>query len=232
MLEYSFSVKHEGCWTADIHEEFPSVEATILQSYPLSDSSSTMIEVTGTDDRTPEDILAWMDDHPVVRAVDLVDYGDDAGIICFRTDYSDSDTEPVGTVFREQPCVPLSSAKVRNGFEHCHFMVMSKSQVRTIYDELREYGPVEIRTLSEFDSDFRAEDLAAVSRAVTALSTRQRQVLRRAVEQGYYDVPQTCTIEDLAERDSVTMSTVAEHLRHAERKVFDAMEPLLTADDG
>jgi predicted DNA binding protein len=30
MLEYSFSVRHEGCWTADINDEFPDVTATIL----------------------------------------------------------------------------------------------------------------------------------------------------------------------------------------------------------
>lgn len=231
MLEYSFSVRHEGCWTADIIDEFPDVSATILQSHALSDSSSTMIEVPDVDERTAEDIVEWMAEHPVVRAVDLLEHRDETGLVSVRTDYSDSDTEPVGTVFRELPCIPLSAAEVRNGYEHCHLMLANKDQVRTTFEELREYGPVEIRTITELDSDYGTSDLAAVSHAVSALSARQQQVLKRAIENGYYDVPQSCTVEDLAEMDSTTMSTVAEHLRHAEHKVFDAIEPLLAAED-
>lgn len=232
MLEYSFSVRHEGCWTADINDEFPDVTATILQSHALTDSSSTMIEVDDVDEPRTERIVDWMDDHPVVRTVDLLRHGDGSGLISFRTDYSDTDTEPVGTVFREQPCIPLSRAEVRNGFEHCHIMMADKEQIRTTYDELCEFGPVEVRSFSELDSTVRADDLAAVSRAVSGLSSRQRQVLKRAIEDGYYDVPQACKIEDLAAEDSVTMSTVAEHLRHAEQKILTAMEPLLSTETG
>lgn len=231
MLEYSFSIRHEGCWTSDIHEEFPDVAATILQSHAFTDSSSTIIEIPDLDEDCAESIVGWLDNHPVVRTVDFVKHEGDAGLISFHTDYSDSDTEPVGTVFREQPCIPLASPEVRNGFEHCQLMMPTREQVQTTYNELREYGPVEIRSLNELETDYHASDLAAVSRAIAGLSTRQQQVFERAITNGYYHVPQSCTIEDLAAEDSVTMSTVAEHLRHAEFKVFDAIEPLLTRDN-
>jgi predicted DNA binding protein len=232
MLEYSFSVRHEGCWTADINDEFPDVTATILQSHAFTDSSSTMIEIDDVGEARTEEIVEWMDDHPVVRTVDLLRHGDGTGLVSFQTDYSDTDTEPVGTVFREQPCIPLSRAEVRNGFEHCHIMMANKKQIRTTYDELRDYGPVEVRSFSELDSTVRADDLAGVSRAVSGLSTRQQQVLERAIQRGYYEVPQDCKVEDLAAEESVTMSTVAEHLRHAEQKILTAVEPLLSAEDG
>lgn len=230
MLEYSFSVKHEGCWTADINDEFPGFSATILQSHALSNSSSTMIEVPSIGGRAAEDIGDWMNEHPVIRTVDLLKHEGDTSLINFQTDFSDSDTEPVGTVFRERPCIPLSAAEVENGFEHCHFMLTDKQQVQRTFEELREYGPVEIRTITELDTDYRTSELAEVSRAVSSLSSRQREVLKRAVEHGYYDVPQSCNVEDLAAKDSTTMSTVAEHLRNAEHKVFEAIEPLLTSD--
>jgi predicted DNA binding protein len=230
MLEYSFSVRHEGCWTADMNNEFPRVDATILQSHAFSDSSSTVIEVPGIDDGCAESLADWMGDHEVVRTVDLVRHTGDTGLISFHTDYSDSDTQPVGNVFREQPCIPLASAEVRNGQEHCQVMMTDREQVQTVYEELCEYGPVEIQSLNELDTDFHVSDLAAVSRAIAGLSTRQQQILERAITHGYYDVPQSCTVEDLAAEDSVTMSTVAEHLRHAEFKIFDAIEPLLTND--
>lgn len=231
MLEYSFSVRHEGCWTADIHDQFPRFDATILQSHAFTDSSSTVIEVPDIDDGYAESIAEWMSGHPVVRTVDMVQQEGDAGLISFHTDYSNSDTKPVGTVFREQPCIPLASAEVRNGQEHCQLMMTNREQVQQAYEELCEYGPVEIQSLNELNTDYHASDLAAVSRAIAGLSTRQQQILDRAITNGYYDVPQSCTIENLADRDSATMSTVAEHLRHAESKIFDAIEPLLSPND-
>jgi len=230
MLEYSFSVKHEGCWTADINNEFPGISATILQSHAFSDSSSTIIEISELDRQRGERIVEWMADHPVVQAVDLVKREDDVGLISLHTDYSDSETEPVGTVFREQPCIPLASAEVRNGFEHCHLMMADREQIQTTYEELQEYGPVEIRSLNELQSNYHSSDLTAVSQAVANLSTRQQEVLKRAIQNGYYDVPQACTLEELAADDPATMSTIAEHLRHAEHRVFDAIEQLLAGD--
>jgi len=230
MLEYSFSVKHEGCWTADIYDQFPDVSATILQSHAFADSSSTMIKVDDIQGQLADELVEWMNGHPVVQTVDLVKHQDGIGLISFNTDYSDSDTQPVGTVFREQPCIPLARAEVRNGFEHCRLMLADKAQARTTYEELREFGPVEIESLSEFDTDYQTSDLATVGRAVADLSPRQQQVLERAIEHGHYEVPQSCNVEELAEMDSATMSTVAEHLRHAEHKVFDAIKPLLSSE--
>ena len=231
MLEYSFSVKHEGCWTADINDEFPDVTATILQSHAFTDSSSTIVEIPDIDEATATEIVEWVSDHPVVRSANMVKHEEEVALMSFQTDYSDCETEPIGNVFREQPCIPLSAPEIRNGFEHCNLMLASKEQVRATYEELREYGPVEIRSLSELDTKFAASDLSAVSQAVADLSPRQQQVLKRAIRRGYYDVPQGCNIEDLAEHDDATMSTVAEHLRHAEHKIFDAIEPLLSGEE-
>lgn len=230
MLEYSFSVKHRGCWTADIYRDYPDVSATILHSHALSDISSTIIEAEDIDRQRAEEVVDWMSYHPVVQAVELVKHEDDVGLISLHTDFSDSDTQPVGTVFREQPCIPLASAQVRNGFEHCQLMMENREQVQATYKELQKFGPVEINSLNELKSDYHPSDLAAVSRAVSDLSIRQQEVLKRAIEGGYYDVPQSCTLEELATDDQATMSTLAEHLRHAENKVFDAIEPLLTGD--
>jgi len=231
MLEYSFSVRHEGCWTSDIHDEFPEFSATILQSHALSDSSSTMIEVDDIAADEADAIGKWMNEHPVVQTVDCIKHEEGSGLLSLQTDFSDTDTQPVGIVFREEPCIPLDSAEVRNGFEHCRLMLADKEQARNAYEKLREYGPVEIESLSEFDTDYQTSDLAAVSRAIASLSPRQQEVLRGAIEQGHYDVPQSCNVDELAENDSATMSTVAEHLRHAEHKVFDAIKPLLSSNE-
>lgn len=55
-----------------------------------------------------------------------------------------------------------------------------------------------------------------------ALTARQREVLDVAVEAGYYDDPRGATHADLADALDVSPTTVSEHLRRIERRVFAA----------
>ncbi|QLG49209.1 helix-turn-helix domain-containing protein [Natrinema halophilum] len=56
--------------------------------------------------------------------------------------------------------------------------------------------------------------------SVFDLTTRQKEVLRTAVEIGYYDVPKQATHRDIANELDCATSTVDEHLRKAESTVF------------
>lgn len=56
--------------------------------------------------------------------------------------------------------------------------------------------------------------------SILDLTTRQREVLRTAVEIGYYDVPKRATHRDIADELDCATSTVDEHLRKAESTVF------------
>lgn len=57
-------------------------------------------------------------------------------------------------------------------------------------------------------------------RGGSLLTRRQAQVLRLALDQGYFEFPKKVGIEDLAGRLGVAKSTVAETLHRAERKVL------------
>jgi predicted DNA binding protein len=52
------------------------------------------------------------------------------------------------------------------------------------------------------------------------LTDRQEEVLRMALEAGYYDQPKRVIIKDLARRAGVAPSTFQEILQRAERKVM------------
>jgi predicted DNA binding protein len=55
------------------------------------------------------------------------------------------------------------------------------------------------------------------------LTTRQREVLRTAVEMGYYKVPREATLEDIAEAVGIVPTTASEHLRKVEERVFGTL---------
>lgn len=56
--------------------------------------------------------------------------------------------------------------------------------------------------------------------SILDLTSRQQEVLRTAVEIGYYDVPKQATHKDIANELDCATSTVDEHLRKAESTVF------------
>lgn len=69
----------------------------------------------------------------------------------------------------------------------------------------------------------RLRDVAAPDRSVfDRLTDRQREVLDAAVDAGYYDDPRGATHEELAATLDVAPTTVSEHLRRIERRVFAA----------
>lgn len=58
---------------------------------------------------------------------------------------------------------------------------------------------------------------------LSGLTTRQQEVLEAAVELGYYDVPRTATQEEVAATVDAAATTVGEHLRKIESRVFGAL---------
>ncbi|MGA2666107.1 MAG: helix-turn-helix domain-containing protein [Nitrososphaerales archaeon] len=56
-----------------------------------------------------------------------------------------------------------------------------------------------------------------------SLTARQRSVLGLAHALGYYDVPRRARTEDLARLMRMDRGTVGEHLRRAEKRVFDGL---------
>jgi predicted DNA binding protein len=228
MLEYTFSIEHRGCWTETLNDFFPDVRATIIYSYRLTGTSITMIEVTQVDEERIDDLVAWLEEHPVMNSSHLVSYDDrrQTAFVSLEGDY-DTDTEPVLNVLFRNNCFPTIPATVARGREHWSVLVSSHEQVSRVYEELRQIGSVEVNSLRAPDLDRLLTGLTEVKEAVQDLSPRQLEVLSRAIEGGYYDSPRACNIQDLAEFDSANTSTVGEHLRHAESKILKAIAPLL-----
>jgi predicted DNA binding protein len=228
MLEYTFSIRHHGCWTADLAESYPDVRATIIYSYRIAGTSITMIETAGIDEGRVDGLVEWLGSHAVMNSSQLVTYDETRrkAFISLAGDY-DTDTEPVLNVLLRNDCFPTIPATVANGREHWNVLASSHEQVSTAHDELREIGSVNVDSLRSPDLDALLTDLTGVKQAVQDLSPRQLEVLSRAIEEGYYDSPRSCNIEELAALDDANTSTVGEHLRRSEAKILQAVAPML-----
>lgn len=81
-------------------------------------------------------------------------------------------------------------------------------------------------TVSEYETAGVSPDLQKLDayegrdRPLDELTDRQREVIRTAYDEGYYEVPREVTTGDIAAELDVDPSTVAEHLQRAERNLL------------
>jgi len=90
-------------------------------------------------------------------------------------------------------------------------------ELKGLVDATRSLGSVTIEEVGGYDH--------RPGRLFAELTERQRQVLRTAIDQGYYDVPREVTYEDIARELDCSASTVGQHLRRIEGTVLAAITP-------
>ncbi|AUV82137.1 bacterio-opsin activator [Salinigranum rubrum] len=65
----------------------------------------------------------------------------------------------------------------------------------------------------------------SAERFMRSLTARQQEILTTAVDLGYYRAPRQATHEDIAAAVDLAPSTVGDHLRKIEERVFESMTP-------
>lgn len=96
-------------------------------------------------------------------------------------------------------------------------------EARTVLEPLREtYSEVETVAQQHVTRDEHRPTSAVVSLG-EELTDRQRAMLEAAYFGGYFEWPRISSAEEVADRMDVSAPTFHEHLRRAQRKVFEAM---------
>lgn len=100
-------------------------------------------------------------------------------------------------------------------------LVFQREDLKAIVEDFREIGSVTLGSLTEVGSTH------------TTLTDRQREVVERALEAGYFDWPRDVTGEELASELGISRTTFLEHLRKAERKILaDSLDRETAANGG
>jgi hypothetical protein len=97
----------------------------------------------------------------------------------------------------------------------------SEGQVRKILASLDRRG-LHYRIIHSGDARF--EPVSPLS----ALSPRQRETIMAAYRKGYYDFPRRIKSEELATSLGIAKSTLAQHLRKAEKGILDVLSSTKT----
>jgi len=109
--------------------------------------------------------------------------------------------------------MPIEVDDVDGGYRMT-FIGSEEAFVRADYDP-PDGVEIEIEKMGDYHPE--------AERLLDALTDRQREILRAAVDEGYYDHPREAIHEDVAERVDCSPGTVGEHLQKVEKTVFGAL---------
>jgi predicted DNA binding protein len=104
----------------------------------------------------------------------------------------------------------LISASTKDGGIYWTLLASGKKPLRDLMDAMKGKG---------FDVDI--VKMAEV-KGREALTARQEEIIRVALEKGYFDYPKRISLRDLARLFGISISTLSEVLRTGQRKIIQA----------
>ncbi len=189
----------EDVWVGAVSRAHPEATVRVLAALPGEETGVGMAEVVGPD---PDAVVEAMADAEGVTSLRRLGRAGDRVHLQFET------TEHLLLRSLQAAGVPLElPVEVRDG--------TVEVAVTAPRPELSELAT----QLDRFGLDY---EVRAVERAVDPerlLTERQREVLRAAVEAGYYDTPRATSLTALADDLGVAKSSLSETLHRAEGKV-------------
>ncbi|SER19118.1 helix-turn-helix domain-containing protein [Natrinema salaciae] len=158
-----------------------------------------------------ENVGSRLEEHPLVLEWDLFE-GTGTDVYCYLSvDSGEPASTLMSLVGRDGLIVETPIEFI--GSDSLRLTVAGKEElIQHAYQEIPDDFDDEIIKTGEYDPTCKW--------SILDLTTRQQEVLRTAVEIGYYDVPKRATHQDIANELDCATSTVDEHLRKAESSVF------------
>ncbi|WP_410767640.1 helix-turn-helix domain-containing protein [Haloferax sp. DFSO60] len=115
----------------------------------------------------------------------------------------------------------LPPLRYRDGAKVCRLLAVSSDAMTACFHDLVESGhEVHVESKRAISFATGGGPLLAPTDAIPTLTARQREALRLAHGNGYYELPRGTDTETIASEMGVSRRTAEEHLRRAERKVM------------
>jgi predicted DNA binding protein len=201
LIETLISIRIPELWVTPITEKYD-----IQLSCQVGGSSGKggwgLATIRG-DERILDNILAEIRNHPSVGGIKI--QSREAGLVSFMVD-----------VVRCKACEALIKSKAFMIFPvHIH---KGRMKWLIITDDNRTIGKIS-KELEAYGCDLHVERITAFE-GKGVLTSRQESVIQEALANGYFDYPRRTDSEELAERLGISVSTLSEIMRAAQRRVF------------
>ncbi|GAB3412833.1 hypothetical protein GCM10027435_06030 [Haloparvum alkalitolerans] len=204
----------DGPWVADVSREFPAATFQVIAALPGDGPGFALVWITAPD---VDAVLDAMESHPSVTDMSVMGRADHEVTVQFET------SAPMLLIAAKRSGIPIEMpVEIENGD--------ATIDVTGAHDRLSELG----RQFDELGLNFRVKYIQERLQASQLLTETQQDLLLRAVEEGYYDTPRTCSLTELADRVDLAKSTCSETLHRAEEVVVkqfvEDLPPQVDAD--
>ncbi len=123
-------------------------------------------------------------------------------------------------------CIPVMPVNYRGGHEYCRVLAFTKDTLNGAIEGLARISKLEIESKSVVPRESaRSAITIPVDEFLGTLTKKQLAAFIAAMQMGYYGMPKSATIDEIASRQGMKRSTYEEHLRKAELKILQAVRP-------
>lgn len=191
-------------WMYGVSTYLAGTTFRVVSAFLHGDAGVGVLEVVGDD---PLAALTRVDAEAAVTGLALLHSDEREALVQFET------SDPQLLRLAHRAGVPL-----RTPFEVAYGR--ARWELTTTRDRLGKLGDV----LEAAGVEFELESVGDVDPAGTAgtMTDRQREVLLAARELGYYEVPRTATLTEVADALGVAKATASDTLHRAESHLVDA----------
>ena len=190
----------EGVWIGDVSRAHPETTFRILAALTGDDAGVGLAEITS---QNLPSILSDIKRSDSVIELDILRRQDEEALIQFET------TMPLLLFPVQDSGVPL---------EMPFTIAAGKAnwEVTAPQRRLSELGA----QFEEFGIPFTVNEIHQHVEPTQLLTDSQLELVRTAIDNGYYDTPRRCSLTELASESGIAKSTCSETLQRAEGKII------------
>lgn len=187
-------------WVSDLSQSYPDATFRILSAIPNENSGVALAEITSS---SLASLLSEIGSYDDIEETNVLNETGETALVQFETSL------PLLLLAARESGTPLAMPfEIQNGQATWEIQT-SRERLSSLADQLDERG---IHYSIEYvQPDIENEQL---------LTEKQRRLIQTAIENGYYNTPRECSLEDIAEQLELATSTVGETLQRAESKII------------
>lgn len=190
----------DGSWGADVSRAYTDATFRILATIAGQDRGADIVSVVADQF---ESILDDIRNHETTSHVTVLQLSSREATVQFDTDVSIVQEAAI------QSGLPIESPiRIRNG--------VTTVTVIGSRERLSAFG----RELEQVDVTYDVEFVGSRRHTDQILTERQTEIIRTAIELGFYDTPRRCTLTELANHFGIAKSTCSETLQRAEGQLI------------
>lgn len=223
------NIWHPDCWTLQVTKEIP---AGLLGHgvHNVEGKAQGRFTAYAESEATLEDLLAAVETSPLTESMTLLPDAHEGGLNIRVTGYATHElvvvyelTNSINDPLVSRGFIPDAPVRMYDGREYWPVVVATedREEIQRRLDEIEE----------EHGAEIKMEHICSPRKRLGSgmlphdpLSDRQREVIDLARQMGYYTWPRSASASDLAEELGIAESTLLEHLRKAEAKLFDRFD--------